>query len=214
MFTIISVANDKYYRYLTALVKSAAIHFPEAAMYVCLVNREENGLKRLHHNIEIEKRYVKGNDKVYCANLRASLFRSVRKRKSGYLIWVDADTVIRGNCKGLIKHIESCDITARPKPVPQHAKRFGHHWSGIISVADTKSCKDFMTAYYHLVSRDPTWLSDQLNLDLALKAFSGNFKPLPEKYMDFEYEPESVIWTGKGKRTKDKRFQEEVGLYA
>lgn len=213
---IISLADEDYFEYLCCCVASASLNFSEASFFVVLVNPKENykeRLKSIHNNIEIviEKKDFSSHQekKCYCASRRAFLFYDLRSKTDDILLWIDADSIIRSSCKDLIEHLNSCDITMRPKDNP------GKFASGVIGVNNSNICYDFVEEYYKRVSKDNSWMSDQNNLNETYSFFKDkiNYQPLENKYCDVWLSEDGVIWEAKSKKKKDKKYLKEMRKY-
>ena len=110
MITLMSISDRKYLAYLKVLVRSAKVNFPEAEMYCVLVNCDDTiGDEYITTDLEGEEL------EIYCANLRISVLNKLRQERKGVLIWMDADSIIRKPCNGLVKILETCDVVAREK---------------------------------------------------------------------------------------------------
>jgi hypothetical protein len=214
--TIISLADPDYFEYLVCFVKSANVNFPSASFYAVLVNPIEgqaDELKNSHDNIEVvvETKKFKSiqEKKCYCASRRAKLFYDLRSQTEDMLIWIDADSIIRGSCDDLIKHLDSCELTMRPKKTPD---KFA---SGVIGIGNSEVCVNFIAEYNEKVSKDKSWMSDQNNLNDTYVLFKDviNFKPLPDKYCDVWLSDDGIIWEAKSKKKRGKRYVKEMKKY-
>jgi hypothetical protein len=213
--TIISLADDVYYQYLKSLVISATINFPQALLFIVLVNMDKKFRDELlsynsKMKVEIEQVNIPpGYDRAcYCASRRAFLFKKLREETSNILLWVDADSIIRKPCNDLISHLNSCDVTMRPKVSGRFA-------SGIIGINSSDVCNNFINRYYDLVKDDKDWMSDQKNLNRTYLEFKDtiNFVPLANIYCDVWLSRQGVIWTAKSKTKKSNKYREEMTKY-
>ena len=200
MITIITLADERYLSYLKVLVKSAAENFPEAKLYCVLVNTKEDipGCE-----IEHVDSLLQGHElECFCTNARASLLKKLRKTREGMLIWMDATTIIRKPCSGLVQIAKKHDVCTRQKPD-------GKRWAGLLCVNDTEGGDRFIEEYDRLVSKDVAWYSNQDALDCC-SSMGVSFGNLPEKYLDYKFN-DSVIWTGKGRKVReDERWKAEM----
>ena len=202
MITIISLADERYAAYMKVLVKSAAKNFPEAKLSCVLVNSDEDipGCELLH-----EKTDLSGHDlECYCTNARAKLLKDLRQKRDGIIIWMDATTIIRKPCYGLIDVASKYDVCYRHKPE-------GGGWAGLLCVNDTDGGLKFVEEYYRMVSRDTTWYSNQDALNTPIEGvFYGD---IPETYLDYKFN-DSIVWTGKGRKIRsDNRWKQEMSKW-
>jgi len=131
--TLISLADKEYYNMLKYLVKSSAKFFPQAKMYVTLVNMSPkygNKLVKIHPNLEYKVEPVNfacdAQKRCYCTNRRADLFYNLRKsRPNDILMWIDADCIIRKDCSGLLQLIKKndFDLCVREDNVPKYPNK-------------------------------------------------------------------------------------------
>lgn len=211
---VFSVADAAYYKYLRGMVRSAAVNFPQANMFVELVNLDQShadALQKLHPKISIrlEKRKFKTkfDQKCFCAGRRASLFVELYS-KSAPAMWLDADSIIRRPCDELVSLLYNCDLTMRPKS----AGRFA---SGTIGLGRAKVCLLLAKKYKTYVNADHTWMSDQNNLNRVYREFkkSIRFTPLPKTFCDVWLSEEGAIWAAKSKKKNSVRYLEELSKY-
>jgi hypothetical protein len=165
--TIISLADEKYYKMLKVLVKSSKLYFSSAKMYIVLVNMtEKHGeeLKKLNPNLEYKIENIKFDNDLqkscYCTNRRSYIFHKLRKTRKDILIWIDADCIIRKSCDGLIDIIkDNCDfavkhhgglIFSRGKK-KENKKAF---LAGVIVVGNSEFSTEFINYYHFLVNQD------------------------------------------------------------
>lgn len=211
---IISLADSSYFEYLLCFVRSASKYFPSALFHAVLVNPLEGQVEQLkdsHDRIDVVVEEVKFKTKqakkCYCASRRAYLFHKLREEFDGILLWVDADSIIRGSCDDLIQHLDSCELTMRPK-----SDREGCFASGVIGIGNSQICKDFIKEYYRRVLKDKTWMSDQNNLNITYGLFKNmiNFKPLDDKYCDVWLSDDGIIWEAKSDKKRGERYIQEM----
>lgn len=214
--TLISLADSAYYKYLKVLVKSAIKNFPQAKLYMVLVNMEDgyaDEIKSLGDNIRVEIERVdfsgEHEKRCYCAGRRAFLFKKLREETDDILLWVDADSIIRKSCDDLIFHLNSCELTMRSKSKGKFA-------SGVIGIDSTDICNKFIEEYYLEVGRHNDWMNDQRSLHQVYLKFKDDikFKYLPRLYCEVSLTEKAVIWTAKSHRKDSKKYKREMAKYA
>jgi len=211
MIRLFSLADEKYYRYIKALVASASIYFPDAYFNIYLVNMKDKYLKELESinskcTVIIEKKIFDNDHKkrCYCASRRGYLFIELRnKYPNDHLVWVDADSVFMKNADSFKKHILSCDVSMRPKDLLK-----GKFTSAVI-VSGPKSIEFFKTysRYINDHKEEYNWYNDQHMLNKTYVELKDkiNFKPLPKIFCDAWHSDEGVLWMTKGVATGSKK---------
>lgn len=210
--TILTVANAPYFQLLEGMVRSAEKNFPRANMMVELVNMGSEYLKiveQWHSDIIVRSVAVeKSAERNFCTNRRAALFREYRKKESGPLIWIDADSLIRRPCNDLADHILSCDLTMRNKTKNKFA-------AGTIGIGNSRICTELVNRYYEMVKADTSWMSNQNNLNRLYAEFKKriNFVSLPNIYCDVWLSDEGIIWAAKARKKKSERYLRELNEF-
>lgn len=233
------VCMDSSYclRYLGSIAASVAANSPEANLHVHLVNPNEQALRRLQAVSRLvgperlsHSRETAGlgdfddeQRKTYFASVRFVRLAEVMQAAPGTYFVMDVDNIVRGDlgfCRSLM-HGADVLIRNRFSQRPHLAVAA----CGII-LANSDAARAFMkrTAEYILDAFHTghvAWYLDQIALTLAMR--ESDLEPgltlkvaqLPRTLLDWDFFPESVVWTGKGKRRfKNKRYQGEYNRYA
>lgn len=214
MIKIVTVADSKYLEFLIPMINSASINFPEADMYINLINVGKEidvVIKGINNKYEIVHEEVKLQGvelRNYCGHRRMSLLEELRKKTDSFLLWVDADSLIVKSCEELIELSKTCDLTMREKQPGKHA-------SGVIGVGSKDICYDFLKHYKEIGEKEKDWGSDQRNLSKAYGDFKHkiNYKPLPNKFCDVWLSDEGVIWAIKTKFRNSEKYLTEKKKY-
>lgn len=211
---LISVADADYFRYMQGMVKSAAKNFPEASLFIELINMDEASadiLRQSHPDIQVritsKKFGSKGEKRCFCASRRASLFAELWN-KTTPMIWLDADSIIRRSCKELADLVNSHDIIMRQK-------RKGHFASGTIGIGTSDICRELTLKYEEYVNADHSWMSDQNNLNRVWKEFRKRiyFVALPHTFCDVWLSDDGAIWAAKAKKKKAAKYVHELNSF-
>ena len=223
--SIIAIADINYMGHLGVMVRSAAAHFPQATMRCHLINvpkAKREALMQSHPKIEItsERTSFAGWEQIrkyiYCANKRAELLLDAIKHNE-YLLYLDADSIIRKPCDELVEILQSCDMTVKDKKKKGKAKpKYGRFSAGIIGFGNGPIAKQFIERYAYVVKNDINSYSDQYNLYATYKEFKDTIKyvPLPERFCDTRLSEDGVIWNGKSNRKQTPKYQKEMDKYA
>ena len=236
-YKIISACDKNYFDFLKVLVKSAVINFPEASIYVELVNMNEKN-KTIIENIgpkceaEIVSIDFKNTNqlKCYCTNRRVDLFNKLRAVSDDILIWIDADSIIRRSCLELMGIISTHDVSAVVRPPPVASLR-----GGIIAINNTDEGNKFIKKYVKImkplnkwnkakdtkkIQSDPftweCWMSNQNCLDALCRKKKDpklNFAVLDNLYCDVHLKDEGYIWAAKNRLKTSPIYLGELKKY-
>lgn len=236
-YKIISVCDKNYFGFLEILVKSAVINFPEASIYVELVNMDEKAksiIEKISPKCEAEIMSVDFKNpnqlKCYCTNRRVDLFAKLRSGCDDILIWIDADSIIRRSCSELMEIISVHDVSAVIRPPPVASLR-----GGIIAINNTEEGNKFIKEYVEImkplnqwnkardtvkIQSDPftweCWMANQNCLDTLCRKKKKpelHFAPLDNLYCDVHLKDEGYIWAAKNRLKTSPIYLEELKKY-
>lgn len=223
MFRIVTLADKEYFQLVKNMIKSAFVNFPEASLYIELVNMDSKAVKEIKEiqpnsvvdvvNIHFANKIQK---KCYCGNRIASLLHELRSRFDDVLIWSDADMMFRKSCKDFAEIISSCDFAANRRPPGKMIR------ASLLSFNNTKIATQFIGKYAKEVEKINKWKEIRVNsLSAVWKIWMADttalsdiydnlfkskldFVNLPTIYCDYLLSEEGVIWNGLSKnRLKD-----------
>ncbi|BEV01869.1 tetratricopeptide repeat protein [Novosphingobium olei] len=224
-------------RYLGSIAASIAANSPDANLHVHLVNPNEESLARLRmvesmlgagrvSSSQEKARLVYFDDdqrKTYFASIRFVRLSEVMHAAPGTYFVMDVDNLVRGDLSSCRSLVQGADVMVRNRfSLRPHLALAA---CGII-LADTDAARDFMrrTADYILDafhSGHVAWFLDQIALTIAMKEPTSGTLPslnvaqLPRTLLDWDFLPDSLVWTGKGKRRfKNRRYQTEYNRYS
>ncbi len=181
---IITCVSPDFVKYSEILMSSIALHLPQAKRHVLALGPNHKPMYYAHKRGEM-------------------LVEFLEKHENDHIVWVDADSVMVKDGNGFAKHIESCELTMRPKS-PQ-MRCFA---SGVIGMKATWKMQKFVLEFAENIKRCEKkkypWYADQKALNATYAKFKKtiNFKPLPFKYCDTRMSEEGVLWTAKGKEQR------------
>jgi len=207
MTTIVTIADEKYFAYLRALVRSANANLSDVQIDCTLVNMDTESkdiLERDHPSISVSfLNYSGRNIESFCTNIRTWLLLKARKNHAGTIVWLDATTIIRKPCD-LLKIMTDSDVLVYEK-----LDKPGKHLTGFIGLSEKTNC--FLETWDNAVSKDiDSWYANQDLFSEILKDFNLKIKDLPPEYLDWKFK-DSFMWTGKGRKVRcDKRWKKEM----
>jgi hypothetical protein len=232
-YTIISLASKEYYGWLTTMATSVRHFFPQASMHVVLVNMgEKDGekLSRIHPKLTYEIETVEfesGKErKCYCTNRRTFLYKKYRDRFPGFLMWLDADSIVRKSCDPLYEHLCSkkndFDVALFRKGFYGTVRRKGEPiiLAGVTVINDTEMARTFINKYDELVDqmsykmqkmRDRIWWlnQDMLRKRLVSMKLGVRYEYLWKPYYDTE-NSDPIIWTPTLEDKQTEEFAKEI----
>jgi hypothetical protein len=215
--TIITLADGEYFKMLLSMVRSLSHHCKGAGVHAILVNstdKQEAIIRKAHDKITVVRDDLSfssdSEKRCYCTNRRGYLFKKMRSKLSGHLVWIDADSIFRKNCDSFMSHVSSCELTMRPKDLKK-----GTFAAGVIGIGDSLICHEFIEDYYDAVNKDKDWMSNQRNLNKTYWKYRKkiNYKVLDKKYCDVWMSDGGVLWCAKSKLHKSKKYRLEIDKY-
>ncbi|GAF99962.1 unnamed protein product, partial [marine sediment metagenome] len=142
----------------------------------------------------------------FCVNARTWLLLNARKKYKGSIFWMDATTLIRKNCCGLVGLMDGIDVLV-------HKKRgeMGSYLTGVLGLSENPAIMEFLKRWNKATQENNTWYANQNFLPAALFGLDKiKTNQLPATYIDWKFN-DSVIWTGKGRAARcDKRWKKEM----
>ncbi len=233
--TIVVISDPEFLPRLETLLGSVARHVPDARVHACLVNVTNAGdvtrLRAIHPRITIAHYYELLNDTEvqigldgitrftekagYCVNLRARAIQNLLMDGYDYVLFMDADCIVRGELSGLLDLMDSSDIVIHKR---DSALDFMRVCASLIGLRRTAASMDFVGRLVRRIDEigNRLFFSDQLAFHQV--ASSGDtaavITHLPSSYIDWEFRPDSHIWTGKGQRKFENMvYREEEARY-
>ena len=212
--TVVSVSDPEYLRHVRALAYSLKRNFPSAQLYLHLINTEPEqqrdlaiAFPKVEMGVETRSFDSLEEKRVYCAGSRARVMSNLLEWGKPLLLYLDADTIVRGNLARLIALIRSHDLVAlkRRNKKDEHLR----YATGVVGIRASQSSKVFLRKWADLIDRDPWfWFHEQLYFSKALEQMDGriDFHSLPKRFIDWHYRLFSPIWVGKGSRKHEERI--------
>ncbi|MDM3861026.1 MAG: putative nucleotide-diphospho-sugar transferase [Aphanizomenon gracile PMC644.10] len=205
--TILSIADQKYCKYLKTLISSIAVNFKDVHVHLHLINvspSEQDELLCLYSNITFTSEEVKIDDSqsfsAYCANVRVRVMRRLLESGIDNLLYLDADSIVRKDLTPLFRLLKNTDLIIHHRHSDVEAWRFA---TGAIAIRNNAKVKVFMQGWEkNLESLIYSWYGDQISFSRTYEILKNELyiKNLPMKYIDWKFSPFSSIWAGKGKR--------------
>lgn len=223
-------------RYLGSIAASIAKNSPQTNLHVHIVNahdgarealraaRELLGPDRVSHGFETARmgQYDDNQRKTYFASIRFVRLAELMRAAPGTYFVMDVDNIVRGDLSACRSLTRTADVLIRNRfSVMPHLAVAA---CGIV-LANTDAARDFMdrTAAYILdafYTGHVAWFLDQIALTFAMKeapsdpSLTLRIAQLPTTLLDWDFDSESLVWTGKGKRRfKNKRYRAEYTHY-
>lgn len=233
--TILAIADPDFVPRLRALAASIAANMPSALLHACLVNANDEHAAEIltaHANCEFSFEYAEldttqvkiGRDGItpytekagFCVNLRGRKTLELLREGARRVLFVDADTIVRRDLGPLCALIDANDVVIHKRP---HENDYMGVAGGVIGVRPSTGGIEFFERAVARIdaigNRD--FFSDQLAFTQTIEELGARVRVahLPKAYIDWEFEPDSFIWTGKGRRKfENETYLGEESLYA
>jgi hypothetical protein len=232
---ILAISDSQFFPRLKTLASSINKNMPTAMLHAYLVNMSDEEalapLRALHPRTEVyfvEEALDAIEVKValdgvtrftekagFCVNLRAKAIHQLLLDGCDYLLFLDADSIVRRDLSPLVGMIDESDILIHKRDRPEEFMRVA---AGVIAIKRNPRSIKFFEMLIRRIDElgDRTFFSDQLAFHrTALEAEGGvKISHLPIEYIDWEFSPESYIWTGKGQRKHESQtYRDEEKLY-
>jgi len=230
--TLVFVSDTKYIQYLRTLITSVQRNCLPGYLnfHIHLINIDETShivseLKSLTtYPMEFSFSYPKAklvdDFKSFCANIRIKVLYDLLLKGYKYLFYLDADSIVRKDLTPLFDFIKTTEITFVETTAKKISKKYK---SGALGITLSPGSLLFYKKFNDLLEKVNYlgWFEDQRNLCKMHQQFIlvpnpiCIFKNLDLTFLDWEFMPNSVIWTGKGPRKTDNQtYIAEVSKYA
>ena len=218
--TVLAISDPEFLPRLEVLAASLARNYPSARLHACLVNVEPRDAERLRsihrhtelqfHSVELDSTEVTiGLDGItpytekagYCVNLRGRAILDLLLAGSPRVLFVDADTIVRRDLGPLCALIDRHDVVIHKRP---EAAEFMRVAGGVIGARPTAAAIEFFTRAVARIDAigNRKFFSDQLAFHLTIEELGERVSAghLPRTYIDWDFDEQSFIWVGKGRR--------------
>jgi hypothetical protein len=206
---LVCISDRKYLKYLRTLLKSLSLTNSEICIHLTLINiksrsRTTASLKKIFKDIHfsyIDKKFKKSHYlKAYCANYRVNAIKKLLEHGYQKILYVDVDSIFLKNIAYITSLYDNFDLSIHFRN--ENDKRFKVA-AGVILLNGNQKTLEFVSAWSLEIEKNKTeWFADQVSFYRCYKMYSNdiNFKHLDNIFIDWEFNPKSYIWTGKGKR--------------
>jgi len=188
--------------------------------------KEIESFKNEYENIEFTNDKIELDDKpninnafgkskkaAYCANIRAKILYDLMSKGVEYILYLDADSIVRKNLNELLSLIKQTDLIIFRR---DEVKRLNLKvLTSVIGVNNNEKSFKFVECWKNFMLQEDilySWFSDQRYFyETMLKCTDVKVHHLPKHYTDSSFSNESVIWNGKADRKfKDKKYIKEM----
>lgn len=160
--------------------------------------------------------FCKSKKEAYCANIRAMVICDLLKCTNNPILYLDADSIVRGDLIELYKIIKSNDLALFRR---DGAAKKNKILTGVIGINNNKTAFEFINYWVNeLLKKDNLykWFSDQIYFYTAMEKFGDEVKisTIPKKFIDVDFLEGAVIWCGKAERKfENEKYIKEMGEY-
>lgn len=184
-----------YIDHLHILINSLNITNPDLKKRLILINFpkdiEFKNTKVEHLTITGTDNYIKNTS----AHIRTEMFIDEMNTEP-YLIWVDADTIIRNSLNGLISMLDS--QTGKLAVLHRMDRRDEEKFQVAVVGINTKDISKETIKLWNKYAKEDDWFADQLGLYKAAIQTGIDRIDIGSKYNDQYFNKDSIIWHCKG----------------
>jgi tetratricopeptide (TPR) repeat protein len=225
--------NTYFWKFCRALIASICINNSNAIIHVHLVNPDNHveeaifafGKNYFNSSISYTKEFIDISDmtddmaKTYFACSRFIRLPELMQKSPATYLCIDCDCLVIDDISDLTANQPDFDIMAHRRFVPEE---FLEVAAGGLVVMPTLAAKRFLARLYNTIvsvieAGEASWFLDQIALNevLNLEEEAGlNVSLLDISYIDWFFNSESKIWTGKGKRkSRDLLYLKQFNHY-
>lgn len=146
--------------------------------------------------------FRKSEKASYCANIRAKVLYDLMLQGRKYILYLDADSIVRKDLKDLFVLIKYTDliIFRRDNETDVRTKVL----TSVIGINNNNKSLVFIENWMNCMLQQEalhTWFSDQKYFYKTMTKYSHvKIQPLPDLYVDAGFKGKSYIWNGKAAR--------------
>jgi len=219
---ILVISDSIFFPHLKSAIASVQSNCPASVLHCHLINPEDSQLQLIKEkNITITKEYktFKNNEerRGYCVNVRSILVKNLLEQGHDSVLYLDADSIIRRDCRELQQLIKKNDLVILHNTEKEEELR--HLFNcGIIGFNNSTSTKKFVDKWITKIEEIGfyKWYSDQIGFAYIYEEMKAELflLSMPLTFHDSEFLSDSHIWTGRGPRKyKNKIFKLEEKYY-
>lgn len=233
--TVLAISDPEFLPRLYRLANSLSRNFPSAILHAYLVNvtseRDIERLRQIHPRCEVSQvheelddREVKlGMDGItrftekagFCVNLRATAIHRLLLEGREFVLFMDADCIVRKSLSHLPAILAHSDILIHQRPTMPDYMRV---CASVIAIKRTATSLRFSEKFVARINQigNRLFFADQLAFHQLASdpEMEITVSHLPAEYIDWEFHPGSFIWTGKGQRKfNNQAYLREEQLY-
>jgi tetratricopeptide (TPR) repeat protein len=231
---IFCVADNAYFwEHVLVLLGSLGHHDPDSACHVHVINPDVgvasavDAVREILPNLRLSYSYEyidltecsEAHVRTYYASVRFVRLAELIVQSPASYLCLDADCIVKGDITSAISRFSTCDVGIR--------RRFSEHThmtvaAGALLVRPTPAARDFIEQVSArirstLEAGDAVWFLDQIVLGWVLREMEGgdlNAKQLDMSFIDWFFQDDSLVWTGKGKRkASDTKYTDALSKY-
>lgn len=210
LITIVCVSDESYLKYLKTLIVSSLRFSKNISFEVLLININNRDLvtqelQKLSEFISItfkDQNFENDFDKQsFCANSRVGFIKSLLEKGINKILYLDADSLVRKDLQKYDWDFQESDIEILFRESENEEKfKFA---TGVIAVKNSPGSINFFQSWDALIQPYIyEWFADQVTFYRNYNDFKQKliFKKLSPSMIDWQFNPESTIWVGKGSR--------------
>lgn len=209
-FVFAVVSDTNYIKYSKTFLRS--LRNINSNIHVCISLIGFNNKKKIEHtlssiypNIKFfhtsKPNFKKSHErKAFAANHRVRFVKKLIHIIDESIFYLDVDSIIRGNVEDSLDLRKNFDISIIFRDSDDERFKVA---AGAIFFKNNENSKRFINLWFNKISNiENQWFADQITFFMSFEELKENlnFKSLSKELNDWEFNPNSVIWSGKGDR--------------
>jgi lipopolysaccharide biosynthesis glycosyltransferase len=213
---MILIVSDKDYLKKVKILINSIRKYHNIKIHLHLINYKEDlnieNIEYSYSDLKLDDQTkLKWNNieytpkKAYCANIRVKVINDLIKFNP-WILYIDADSIVRNNLDNLFSIIKTNDLCANYCDKKSFYRNGFRIRTGILGIKNNSLMINFFNIYSKKIKLFD-WFSDQDTLQDVYLEFKNNIKfyKLGMEYIDWKFNNQSIIWTGKG----ESKYQNE-----
>lgn len=168
--------------------------------------RFDSECKEVYKNVMLNQEVGDKNDaNVYRADVMSAFLQD---GSHDSVAWFDSDIIIRGSILELLS--ESKEPTLKIMYRINAERNRSRFQNGIIVFSNHLECKILLACWRERLKKDNSWYQDQLTLyQLWASGYGISLLPISQRYNDWEFSDNSIIWHAKSSHMDQEPFKSE-----
>lgn len=233
VLTIITVCDESYLKFVRVLFNSIKVNvkipFKFHLHAINIPDKVLDSFSKNYNNLTISKDNIilddtpnkdivfkKSKKECYCANIRANVLLNLLEKENKYILYLDADSIVRKDLNHLLNLLKKNDIIIFRRDYQEEPRL--KVLTSLIGLNNNNNTKKFIENWKHYMMQEKilySWYSDQLYFYETMNEMPDvSISTVPVAYVDSGFKNNSFIWNGKANRKHvNIIYQKEMECY-